>query len=101
MRYGASAFTHQSTVMQRKYPWEEWFKEKITVIVRGEDYDCSQSSMVQSIRNRATLDGLKVKVIDTDTEIIIVVMGRREDEVPCTATAPITGQLAQPNLAKT
>lgn len=88
--------------MQRKYPWEEWFKEKITVIVRGEDYDCSQSSMVQSIRNRATLAGLKVKVVDTDTEIIIVVMERREDgKVSGATTAPIISQLAQPDLAKT
>lgn len=77
--------------MQRKYPWEKWFKEKITVIVRGADYDCSQSTMKQMILNRGSALGLKLKVIDTDTEIVIVVMGRRGDEVPCADTAPVAG----------
>lgn len=74
--------------MQRKYPWEEWFGSKITVLVRGEDYDCSQSTMVQIIRNRASLEGIKVKIIDTDTEIIIVVLGRRDE-----------GAISRPNKA--
>lgn len=78
--------------MQRKYPWDEWFGNKITVLVRGEDYDCSQSTMTQLIRNRGSQAGLKLKVIDTDTEIIIVVMSRRDgSEVPRADTAPVVG----------
>lgn len=79
--------------MQRKYPWEEWFSNEITVIVRGVDYFCSQSNMVQSIRNKASSLGLKLRITDTGTEIVMVIVGRRgNNEVPHTNKAPVDNQ---------
>lgn len=84
----------------RKYPWEEWFSNKITVLVRGEDYDCSQSTMIQMIRNKASQVGLKLKVVDTDTEIVIVVMGRREEsEISHTDQTPVTCEYVKHDVA--
>src|ERR1700681_2725127 len=40
--------------MQQKYPWEEWFERRRVVLMRGEDYRCSQSTMAQTIRNAAS-----------------------------------------------
>lgn len=59
--------------MRRIYPWEQWFSKDRTVILRGVHYRCSQSTMVQTIRNNATQRGIKVSVDDTNTEIIIEV----------------------------
>lgn len=51
---------------KRKYPWDDWFGQPITVLVRGEDYHCSQSTMVQTIRNNASRRGLRVRVVEDD-----------------------------------
>lgn len=73
----------------RKYPWEEWFRRERAVLLRGVHYRCSQSTMVQAVRNNASRRGLRVKIDDTDTEITVEVVGiidrRSADEVPCTA----------------
>jgi hypothetical protein len=59
----------------RKYPWEQWFGRPSTVLVRGIDYQCSQSTMVQTIRNNASARGLRVQPTDKGTEILIEVRG--------------------------
>lgn len=58
---------------RRKYPWELWFSRPRVVIVRGIDYDCSQATMVQSIRNAASIRGVGVGVQDKGTAISIEV----------------------------
>lgn len=55
----------------RKYPWEEWFGQRRIVLLRGVHYRCSQSTMAQSIRNNASARGVKVRLRDTGTEIVI------------------------------
>lgn len=74
--------------MKRKYPWEKWFGGGFAILLRGVDYHCSQSTMTQSIRNRASLEGLKVKIEDTGTEIILTVIGGR-NEIPHTDKAAV------------
>lgn len=77
---------------RRKYAWEDWFARPRTVLVRGMHYECSQSAMVQMVRNNASARGVSVKITDDDVCIILDVTGRtggKEDdnEVPCTNQA--------------
>lgn len=77
----------------QKYDWEEWFSKKFTILMRGVDYHCSQSTMMQQIRNKASALGLRLKLTDTGTEIIIVVVGERgEDEVSRTNQASLPSE---------
>ena len=57
--------------MRRVYPWNDWLGKPRTVILRGVHYRCSQSSMQTQIRNAASRRGVKVRLIDTNTEFII------------------------------
>lgn len=61
--------------MRRKYAWEAWFAGGRVVLSRGVHYDCSQSTMAQSVRNAASQRGLRVRIEDTGTEIILEVVG--------------------------
>src|SRR5579859_256308 len=61
-------------VAVRKYPWEEWFGKPRTVLVRGVHYHCSQSTMAQTIRNNASARGLRVRLHDAGTEIVVEVI---------------------------
>ena len=56
-----------------KYRWAEWFAQPTTVLVRGVDYRCSQSSMCGSIRNAASQAKLHVKLTDHGDSITIEV----------------------------
>jgi hypothetical protein len=60
---------------KRKYPWEGWFGKPRTELVRGVHYRCSQSTMAQTIRNNASLRGLRVQLTDKGNEIVIEVIG--------------------------
>lgn len=79
--------------MKRKYPWERWFSLSRFVLLRGVHYLCSQSTMAQTVRNNASTRGLRVRITDTSTEIIVEVMGNR-NEVSHTDKAPVAGQHA-------
>lgn len=83
--------------MRQKYKWELWFVRDKTVLLRGVDYDCSQSSMVQSIRNAATRHGVRVHIEDEGDTITIEVKG----ETPHTNTPAFAGQYEPPALAPT
>jgi len=63
--------------MRRKYPWEEWLKRPRIVLVRGIHYECSQSTMSQSVRNNASARGLRIRIQDTGDTIIIDIISRR------------------------
>ena len=58
------------------YLWDEWFGHETFELYYGRDYDCSQSSMYQQIRNAASTRGLKVIVVDQNTHFVIVVKQR-------------------------
>ena len=62
----------------RRYPWEEWFASGIRVLKAGEDYTCAQSTMVQNIRNNASVRGLLVRIKDHHTEIVVEVVGVKQ-----------------------
>lgn len=60
--------------MRRKYRWEDWFDRPRTVLVRGTDYHCSQSTMVAMIRNNASMRQARVRLTDTGDSIVIEVV---------------------------
>lgn len=66
---------------RRKYPWEEWFSRARTELVRGTDYEVSQSIMYQTIRNNAWQRAIRVNITDTGHSMIIEVVGRT-DAIP-------------------
>ena len=77
--------------MRRIYEWEKWFGQRRTVLLRGIHYRCSQSAMVQMIRSNASARNMRVRVIDTMTELVIEVIGTRSNSaVPNTDTSAIT-----------
>lgn len=79
--------------MRRKYPWEDWFSKRVAVLVRGVDYHCSQSTMAQTVRNNASAKGLRVRLHDTGTKIVVEVLGKRKVKVgnTHTDTTPVPG----------
>ncbi len=62
---------------KRKYRWEEWFGRRRTVLTRGVDYHCSQSSICQAVRNEAWRRGMRVHIIDDKESIVVEVTGTR------------------------
>jgi hypothetical protein len=44
------------------YPWDSWFARESFRLVRGRDYDCPVSSIIQQVRNAASRRGLGVSV---------------------------------------
>ncbi len=76
----------------RKYPWEEWLGKPLTVLCRGLDYTISQASMDKSVRNNASMRGLRVRIEDTGDKLVIQVVGRVKDEVPHTNKTTILNE---------
>ena len=58
---------------KRKYNWDGLFDRQHTVLVRGADYHCSQSTMAGMIRNQASGRGVRVCLTDTGDSIIVEV----------------------------
>ena len=77
----------------RKYNWEEWLlgKESIVVLLGGLDYSCSQSTMVQMIRNEASERGVRVRIIDRRDSILIQRLKLR-NEILHTDQTTVVGQ---------
>lgn len=55
------------------YDWPRIFAGKQATLRKNRDYTCSQSSMVQAVRNRATKEGVKVRVVDKGNAVIVEV----------------------------
>lgn len=72
---------------RQKYDWFEWFTNERTTIRRGVDYQVSQSTMGQMIRNNASKFGIRVRVIDTHDAITIEVLGAHT----CAGKTSVTG----------
>lgn len=53
----------------RKYHWDLWLSRRRFRLRRGEDFACSASSMVQQIRNAASLRGIGVSIEEKDNGI--------------------------------
>ncbi len=76
--------------MNRKYRWDDWLGRPQTVLVRGVHYRCSQSSMCQSIRNNASQRGLRVRLTDNGTDILVEVLGTRRAREEVAGAVPHT-----------
>lgn len=46
------------------YDWDRWFSLASVCLRRCREYNCSQSAMVQQIRNVASARGIRVEVED-------------------------------------
>lgn len=57
----------------QQYPWDLWFSQPRTVLERGRDYRCSQSTMTQNVRNQAWRRGVSVKLTDCGNSIVMEV----------------------------
>ena len=60
---------------KRIYPWEAWLRRveagKKVRLHRGADYACSQSAMVQQIRDAASHLGVSIRIRDTNSGLVI------------------------------
>lgn len=65
-----------------RYPWEDWFSQAEFTLLRGRDYLCRTSAMVQQVYQASTAErhNVKVKVTTAEDEqsIHVVVEGARE-----------------------
>lgn len=64
-----------------KYDWDNWFDQDCFLLSRGGEYVCSQSSMVQNIRNAATKRGLKVQVEEDGNSILVQVFRPKQEDM--------------------
>lgn len=71
----------------RKYRWEVWLSEPRTVLVRGRDYQCSQSTMSQTIRNNASKRGVRIHLTDLGDSLVLEVPSAVHD----TTETPVPG----------
>jgi hypothetical protein len=46
----------------RKYPWKTWFKNSVTHLVRGKDYQCEPYSLAIQIRRMSNILDIPVTV---------------------------------------
>lgn len=74
---------------KRKYNWNELFKQDNILLEYGEDYHCSQSNMIQQIRNQASKRKLRIRINDLGNQIIIKVL-RGDNEVYHTDMSAVT-----------
>jgi len=60
---------------KRLYDWSSLFTRARFTLVRGRDYTCSQSSIVQQVRNAATQQEppARVKIRDEGTRVVVEV----------------------------
>lgn len=63
----------------RTYRWDDWLLgpadvdgQHREVLVRGEDYDCSQSAMSQQVRTAARQRRLLVSITDMDDRLVVI-----------------------------
>lgn len=62
------------------YDWGDWFAHRRFTLHKGMDYDCSQSSISQQVRNAASERGLRVSVIEGEDSVTVVVVERKEEK---------------------
>ena len=61
-----------------KYPWDEWLRMRAFRLVKGSDYDCATSSMVQQIRNAASRSGLRARIEEDSRGVFVRLEKRRK-----------------------
>lgn len=83
--------------MVKRYFWQEWFGRapdadgKVRfVLVRGQHYDCSQSSIIMQLRIAATHCGYRVCATDMDDRIGVAAVRRDAAQQAAAKAAPVT-----------
>ena len=54
--------TNSKRTRHANYPWTQWIRSGTIRLRAGRDYDCTDRSMAQQIRNAALREGLSVSV---------------------------------------
>lgn len=62
----------------RRYPWKEWSKGGAWQLVKGEDYDCKDSSMAMQAHIWAKQNGFKVRTRNPRAGIVEIEFERKE-----------------------
>ena len=79
--------------MNKKYDWDGWIDRlddgQVLVLTYGEDYDRSQATMCQAIRNAACQRDISVKVEDMGAYIVVTKKERKRRARP--TAAAVTG----------
>lgn len=83
-----------------RYNWDEWFGNKIALLRRGIEYNCSQSAMASMVRNNASMRRIKVRLTDMDTSILVEVLDEVSHTNPATISAKSTPTLASTTKAE-
>ncbi len=60
--------------MKAIYDWDQWFMLERFTVRRGIEYHCSQSSMVQQIRNASSARDLHVRILDQGDSFLVSVL---------------------------
>jgi hypothetical protein len=60
-------------VPKRRYDWDDWLSKRKFTLRRGVHYDCTQSSIVQQVRNAATARGVAVRPSDEGDRVVVFV----------------------------
>jgi hypothetical protein len=62
---------------RRKYDWDGLFNQEFALLEKDIDYHCSQSNIIQQIRNEASKRRLRVRITDSNNQVIIRVLGAK------------------------
>lgn len=76
---------------RRKYDWNRLFEQEYSLLEFGEDYHCSQSNIIQQIRNEASKRKLSLRLSDLGNQVVVKVLGAK-CAVQHTDTLTFTGQ---------
>lgn len=60
--------------MRSRYHWDHLFCNKVFTLHKYKDYDCSQSSICQQVRNAASQRGLSIEIFDSGAHVEVYVM---------------------------
>ncbi len=56
------------------YSWDKWFSHNRFTLLKGRHYRCSNSGMVQQLRNQAVQRGVKVTITDLDSRLVVEIL---------------------------
>ena len=56
------------------YPWDVWFRRERFSLQRGRHYQCSTGSMIQQLRNAASVREMPIRIIRTNRGLVAFVL---------------------------
>jgi hypothetical protein len=61
---------------RRLYDWDGWFAMGLFTLQHGTHYTCSQSAIVQQVRNAACERDMQVETVDEGNQVVVRVTSR-------------------------